>query len=157
LKVVWIKLNKVSRRIYELSREVIEFQRATGPLAGALEHLVESADDEHGIDQEVRRCLRDVHDHVLRVTEQLEGLPQVLSNVLIVNLTLVSVRQNDQTKKISACAAILVTPTIITGIYGINFERMPELSWEFGCPYALALIATICLALYTIFKQAEWL
>jgi magnesium transporter len=146
-----------SRRIYELSRKVIEFQRATRPLAGALERLAESADDDHGIDQEVGRYLRDVHDHVLRVTEQLEGFRQVLSNVLIVNLTLVSVRQNDQTKKISAWAAILVAPTIITGIYGMNFERMPELSWTFGYPYALALIATVCLALYAVFKRTKWL
>lgn len=81
----------------------------------------------------------------------------MLSNALTVNLTLVSVRQNDQTKKISAWAAILVTPTIITGIYGMNFEQMPELGWTFGYPYALALIATICLVLYIIFKRSEWL
>ena len=143
-----------SRRIYELSREVTEFQRATRPLAGALERLVES--DEHGIDQEVRRYLRDVHDHVLQVTEQIEGFREMLSNVLTVNLTLVSVRQNDQTKKISAWAAILIVPTIVTGIYGMNFEQMPELKWAFGYPFALALIVTICLVLYAIFKRAEW-
>ena len=80
----------------------------------------------------------------------------MLSNVLTVNLTLVSVRQNDQTKKISAWAAILIVPTIVTGIYGMNFEQMPELKWAFGYPFALALIVTICLVLYAIFKRAEW-
>jgi magnesium transporter len=145
-----------SRRIYELSREVIEFQRATRPLAGALERLVES--EEHGrIDPEVRRYLRDVHDHVQRVTEQIEGFHEMLSNVLVVNLTLVSVRQNDQTKKISAWAAILVVPTIVSGIYGMNFERMPELSWAFGYPFALALMVAICVVLYAVFKKAQWL
>jgi magnesium transporter len=144
-----------SRRIYELSGEVIEFQRATGPLAGALERLGRS--DDHEIDLEVKRYLRDVHDHVLRVTEQLEGFRQKLSDVLIVNLTLVSVRQNDQGKKISAWAAILVVPTIVTGIYGMNFEYMPELTWRIGYPFALVLIATICITLYAIFKRVEWL
>jgi magnesium transporter len=145
-----------SRRIYKLSREVIEFQRATRPLAGSLESLVEG-DNEHRIDPEVRRYLRDIHDHVLRVTEQIEGFHELLSNVLIVNLTLVSVRQGEQTKKISAWAAILIVPTIVTGIYGMNFERMPELTWTFGYPFALALMVSICGVLYAIFKRAEWL
>ena len=144
-----------SRRIYELSGEVLEFQRVTRPLTGALERLVES--EEHRIDPEVRRYMRDVHDHVLRVTEQAEVFHQRLSNVLVVNLTLVSVRQNDQTKKISAWAAILVVPTIVTGVYGMNFEHMPELSWTFGYPFAVGLMVSICVALYILFKKAEWL
>jgi len=146
---------RASRRIYELSREVVEFQRATRPLAGALERLAES--HEHSIDPEARKYIRDIHAHVLRVTEQIESFRQMLSNVLIVNLTLVSVRQNDQTKKISAWAAILIVPTIITGIYGMNFERMPELTWTFGYPFALALMVSISLVLYVTFKRAEWL
>jgi magnesium transporter len=145
-----------SRRIYELSREVIEFQRATRPLAGALERLVEGG-AEHGIDPEVRKYVRDIHDHVLLVTEQIDGFHELLSNVLIVNLTLVSVRQADQTKKISAWAAVLIVPTIVTGIYGMNFERMPELTWALGYPFALALMVSICGVLYAIFKHAEWL
>jgi magnesium transporter len=72
------------------------------------------------------------------------------------NLTLVSVRQNDQTKKISAWAAFLIVPTIITGIYGMAFERMPELTWIFGYPFALALMMSISLVAYATFKQAEW-
>jgi magnesium transporter len=145
----------VSRRIYELSRQVIEFHRATSPLARALERL--AANEEHTIDPEVRRYLNDIHDHVLRVTEQAESFHEMLSNVLVVNLTLVSVRQNDQTKKISAWAAIFVVPTIITGIYGMNFQYMPELAWTFGYPFALALMVAISLALYVVFKRAEWL
>jgi magnesium transporter len=145
-----------SRRIYELSRAVIEFQRATRPLAGILERLVEGG-DEYEIDSEAKSYLSHIQNHVLLVTEQLEGFHDLLSNVLIVNLTLVSVQQADQTKKISGWAAILIIPTIITGIYGMNFERVPELSWTLGYPYALALMVLICGVLYAVFKRAEWM
>jgi magnesium transporter len=145
----------VSRRIYELSGEVFEFQRATRPLDEALKRLVEG--DEHGIDPEVRNYLRDIHDHLLRVTEEIEGFRERLSGMLNVNLTLVGVRQNDQNKKISAWAAIVAVPTVIAGIYGMNFQYMPELSWPFGYPLALAVMALICVVLYVAFKRAEWL
>src|SRR5919202_861606 len=152
----------VSRRIYELSRELVQFQRATKPLVGALERLTQS--NEHGFGPEVRRYLHELHDDVLRVTEPVEGFRETLSNILVVNLTMISVRQNeisvrqnDQTKKISAWAAILVVPTIVTGIYGMNFEHMPELSWTFGYPFAVGLMVSICVVLYAIFKRAEWL
>lgn len=145
----------VSQRIYQLSRELVQFQRATSPLARALERVADS--DEHDIDPKVRRYLRDLHDRVLRVTEPTEAFRDMLSDILVVNLTLISVRQNDQTKKISAWAAILIVPTIITGIYGMNFEYIPELSWWFGYPLALALMVSISVGLYAIFKHVEWL
>jgi magnesium transporter len=145
----------VSQRIYQLSRELVEFQRATSPLARALERVAES--DEHDIDPEVRSYLRDLHDRVLRVKEPTEGFRDMLSDILVVNLTLVSVRQNDQTKKISAWAAILIVPTLIAGIYGMNFDYMPELHWAFGYPFALALMLSISVGLYAVFKHVEWL
>jgi magnesium transporter len=145
----------VSQRIYELSRELVEFQRATSPLARALERVAES--DEHDIAPEVRSYLRDLHDRVLRVKEPTEGFRDMLSDILVVNLTLVSVRQNDQTKKISAWAAILIVPTLIAGIYGMNFDYMPELHWTFGYPFVLALMLSICVGLYAVFKHVEWL
>ena len=145
----------VSQRIYELSRELVQFQRATSPLARALERVAES--DEHDIAPEVRSYLRDLHDRVLRVKEPTEGYRDMLSDILVVNLTLVSVRQNDQTKKISAWAAILIVPTLIAGIYGMNFDYMPELHWTFGYPFALALMLSICVGLYAVFKHVEWL
>jgi magnesium transporter len=145
----------VSRRIYELSGEVFQFQRATRPLDEALKRLVEG--DEHPIDPEVRNYLRDIHDHLLRVTEEIEGFRERLSSMLNVNLTLVGVRQNDQNKKISAWAAIVAVPTVIAGIYGMNFEYMPELTWPFGYPLALGVMALICVVLYVAFKRAEWL
>ncbi len=145
-----------SRRIYELSRTVLEFQRATRPLAGAIESLIEG-DDEHEIDPEVKSYLHHIHNHVLLVTEQIEGFHNLLSDVLIVNLTLVSVQQGEQTKKISSWGAILIIPTVIAGIYGMNFENLPELTWVFGYPFALGLMALICVSLYVVFKRAKWM
>ena len=145
----------VSQRTYQLSRELVQFQGATMPLARGLERVAKSK--EHDIDPKMRSSLRDLHVRVLRVTEPTETYRDMLSDILVVNLTLISVRQNDQTKKISAWAAILITPTIIAGIYGMNFEYMPELSWRFGYPFALALIVSISTGLYALFKHVEWL
>ena len=147
----------VSRRIYELSREVIEFHRATQPPAGALERLTGS--NTHGVedDEEVKLYLRAVEDRVLRTTEQIESFRELLSNILGVNLTTVSVRQNEQVQKISAWAAILIVPIIITGIYGMNFVYMPELGWLLGYPFALLLMVTTSALLYLGSKRSGWL
>ena len=133
----------VSRRIYELTREVIEFQRATKPLAGILGELIELP----GVDDEERRYLRDVQDHAMRIEERVDGFRVLLQNILSVHLTLetkalneVSVNQNEQVQKISAWAAILFAPTLIGTIYGMNFTNMPELDWRLGYPMALGLM-----------------
>lgn len=146
---------EVSQRIYELSRELVQFQRATSPLARSLERGAER--NEHDIDPELRSYLRELHDRVLRVEEPTEGFRDMLSDILVVNLTLIGVRQNDQTKKISAWAAILIVPTLITGIYGMNFDFMPELHWTFGYPLALALMVSISVGLYAVFRHVRWL
>jgi magnesium transporter len=146
---------RASQRIYQLSRELVQFQRATSPLDRALERVSESG--KYAIDPELRSYLRDLHDRVLRVKEPTEAFRDMLSDILVVNLTLISVRQNDQTKKISAWAAILVVPTLIAGIYGMNFDYMPELHWAFGYPFALALMVAISVTLYAVFKGVEWL
>ena len=146
----------VSRRIYELSREVIQFHQATQPLAGALlGSLTEDGSDE--VDPDVRRYLRDVRDRALRVTERVEGFRELLSNILTVNFTIVGIQQNDQTKKISAWAAIVIVPTLIAGVYGMNFDYMPELHWRFGYPFALSLMALAAFLLYLLFKRSGWL
>ncbi len=152
----------VTRRIYELSREVIEFQRAAKPLSNVLERLVRG--EVSDVDPELRRYLRDVQDHALQVTERVSGFRDLLQNILNVNLTLVTISQNDEArlqndevKKISAWAAILFAPTVIAGIYGMNFRRMPELSWTFGYPYAILLMLAVCLGLYIIFRRRGWL
>jgi magnesium transporter len=145
----------VSRRIYGLSREVIQFHQATQPLAGALGSLTEG--ETRGIDPEVRRYLRDVQDHVLRVTERVQGFRELLTNILSVNLSLVGINQNDQMKKISAWAAVVIVPTLIAGIYGMNFDYMPELHWRYGYLFALSLMALMAFALYRNFKRSGWL
>jgi magnesium transporter len=145
----------VSRRIYELSREVIAFHRATKPLTGALGSLTdEEAPD---IDPEVRRYLRGEADRVLKVTEQVEGFRELLSNILGVNLTMVSVQQNNQVQKVSAWAAILVVPTIITGIYGMNFKHMPEIHWFLGYPLTLLLMVVVSALIYLGFRRSGWI
>ncbi len=145
----------VSRRIYELSREVIQFHRATQPLTAALKHL--NANESGEPDLEFQRHLRGIQDHLLRTTEQIEGFRELLSNILSVNLTMVSVRQNEQVQKVSSWAAILIVPTIIAGIYGMNFEYMPELSWIFGYPLSLLLMLAVSSLLYLRFKRSGWL
>lgn len=153
---------EVSRRIYELSREVIGFRRATRPLIEAFDLL--TADDEHRLSPEMRKHLLGIRSHLLRVAEQTDGVRELLSNILNVNLTLVGVeqnarmqRQNEQVQRISAWAAILIVPTIITGIYGMNFRYMPELSWTLGYPFSLALIVGVSALLYLWFRRSGWL
>jgi magnesium transporter len=145
----------VSRRIYELSREVIEFQRAAEPLSGVLGDMIQ--DDPTDVDPEVRRYLRDVQDHLLQVTERLAGFRELLQSILSVNLTLSSLAQNEEVKKISAWAAILFAPTLIGTVYGMNFRYMPELHWFFGYPFALVLMVLTSLTLYLVFKRRGWL
>jgi magnesium transporter len=161
---------KVSRRIYELTREVIEFQRATRPLATVLRNLT-AGFDKYGTDDELQRYLRDVDDHLTEVIEQVDGFRQLLRDILTVNATLVaqqqneemktlteaSVDQNEEVKRISAWAAILFAPTLIGTAYGMNFDHMPELHWQFGYPFALMLMVVTSVGLYTIFKRRRWI
>jgi magnesium transporter len=161
---------KVSRRIYELSREVIEFQRATRPLLGMLEGLM-AGFDKYDTDEELQRYLRDVADHATIVAERVEGFRQMLADILTVNATLVSQAQSEETKnlteasyaqneeikKVSAWAAILFAPTVIGTVYGMNFEHMPELGWVFGYPFALTLMLLASITLYLVFKGRGWL
>ncbi|MER8182318.1 magnesium and cobalt transport protein CorA [Kitasatospora sp. NPDC094015] len=160
----------VSRRIYELSREVIEFQRATRPLLDIMASL-EGGFEKYGTDQELQRYLRDVADHATTAAERVDGFRQMLQNILTVNATLVSQAQNEEMKqlaeaghaqnneikKISSWAAILFAPTLIGTVYGMNFTEMPELKWVFGYPFAIGLMALVCLTLYLVFKRRDWL
>jgi magnesium transporter len=161
---------KVSRRIYELSREVIEFQRAARPLLRIMRDL-EAGFDKYGIDEELRRYLRDVADHATTAAERVDSFRQMLGDILTVNATLVtqaqneemkhltesSLDQNDEIKKVSAWAAILFAPTVIGTLYGMNFHDMPELGWAWGYPFALALMVAVSFTLYLVFKRRGWL
>ncbi|MEU6122602.1 magnesium and cobalt transport protein CorA [Streptomyces sp. NPDC047123] len=160
----------VSRRIYELSREMVEFQRATRPLVGML-HALMAGFAKYGTDEELQRYLRDVADHVTHTSERVDGFRQALADILTVNATLVTQQQNaemralaeagfeqnEEIKKISSWAAILFAPTLVGTIYGMNFETMPELKWAGGYPFAILLMAVVCVSLYFIFKRRDWL
>lgn len=154
---------EMSRRIYDLSREVIHFQRAAEPLQGMLEALLRGA-DRYKVDIELQRSLRDVLDHALRVTDKLGALRAILQNALTLDSTLVTRRQtetalqqNEQVKRISGWAAILFGPTLVAGIYGMNFDFMPELHWVLGYPMALALMAATSFTLWAVFRRKKWL
>ncbi len=143
-----------SRRIHELSREVIRFHQATKPLAGALERLVENGGAPGDLGPEARRRLRRIRDRVLRVTQQIEGFRDLLSSVLGVNLTMVGVRQNDQMQKISAWGAILVVPTLIAGIFGMNFDKAWWMEGRYGFEVMIGVMALISVLLYLGFKRS---
>ncbi|MFD7340991.1 magnesium and cobalt transport protein CorA [Streptomyces violascens] len=161
---------EVSRRIYELSREMVEFQRATRPLVGML-HALMAGFAKYGTDEELQRYLRDVADHVTHISERVDGFRQALTDILTVNATLVTQQQNaemralaeagfeqnEEIKKISSWAAILFAPTLVGTIYGMNFENMPELGWGLGYPFAILLMAMVCVSLYFVFKRRDWL
>ena len=160
----------VSRRVYELSGEVIEFQRATAPLVRMIDGFIAGA-AKYGVNDELQSYLRDVADHAITVNERVASFRQMLQDILLVNSTLVtqaqndeiarmteaSIRQGEEVKKISAWAAILFAPTLVGTIYGMNFDFMPETHWVFGYPFAMLLMGVVCLVLYTVFKRRDWL
>ncbi|WP_210480908.1 magnesium and cobalt transport protein CorA [Naasia sp. SYSU D00948] len=160
----------VSKRIYGLAREVMSFQRATAPLVDMLEAL-QRGFEKYDVHLELRRRFRDVLDHCIRTAERVEAFRSLLENALLTSATLVTEAQNnemrrlsetslaqgEQVKKISSWAAIIFAPSLISGIYGMNFEHMPELDSPIA--YPLAVLAMVCLSggLYLVFKRRGWL
>jgi magnesium transporter len=148
---------EISRRIHEVSREIVRFHQASKPLVGSLERMTES---DVTRDPEERRQLRRVQDRVLRVTEQIEGFRDVLSSITDVNLTTIGIQQNDQMQKISAWGAILIVPTLIAGIFGMNFENS-QWQWfksiDHGFELSIAVMALISFLLYLWFKRSHYL
>jgi magnesium transporter len=159
----------VTRRIYELLREVIGFRRAAHSLVDMLQDL--DGGPMAPADVELQRSLRDVHDHTLRHAAATDAFRTLLDSALTVHATLVtqeqneemrrlsvvSVSQGEQTKKISGWAAILFAPTLVAGVYGMNFDHMPELHWLLGYPFALGLMAAVGGTLYVWFRRSNWL
>jgi magnesium transporter len=151
-----------AERIYKLKREVLELRRAVGPLASPLERL--AAGQVPGTPDALRPYFRDVHDHLLRAADAVDGQDRLLTDVLQANVarvgvqqSAVAVRQNEDMRKISAWAAMALVPTAIAGIYGMNFENMPELRWEYGYFLVLGTIAVVCATLYRLFRRNGWL
>ena len=144
-----------AERIYKLKREATEMHRAVAPLVDPLARLSDGQYDL--VDTRMHEYFRDVYDHVLRANEVVDGFRDSLVSALNANLTQVSVRQNDDMRKISAWAAILAVPTVITGVYGMNFQHMPELKSPAGYPLAVTVMLLICFSLYRVFKRVGWL
>ncbi|WAC67088.1 magnesium and cobalt transport protein CorA [Agrococcus sp. SL85] len=175
---------QVSRRIYELLSEVIGFQRATSPLRGIVESLLDGA-DKYDLAVELQTRYRDVLDHALRIAERAEAFRTLLESALTVHSTLVSqqqndamrrlseaglaqseetqrlseqaISQNDEIKRITSWAAILFAPSLVGTVYGMNFEHMPELAWEWGYPASIVAMAALGVGLWVAFKRNRWL
>jgi magnesium transporter len=145
----------LTERIYRLKRQVINLHRAIAPLSEPLGRL---SDGRYPlIHEEMQPYFRDVYDHLLRGVQQADQFRELLTSILEANLTQVSVRQNEEMRKISAWAAILAVPTLLAGIYGMNFKNMPELKWQYGYPMALFVMVGISVALYHFFRRIDWL
>ena len=144
-----------TERIYGLKRQVLEFHRAVAGLVAGLDMLARGRHDL--VPQPLLEYFRDVHDHLLHIVGRIETLREPLTGVLDANLAQVGVRQNEDVRKISAWVAILAVPTMIAGIYGMNFEHMPELESTLGYPVVVAVMLTACSGLYLYFKRAGWL
>jgi magnesium transporter len=149
------RLGDPTERIYKLKREVLDFKRAVRPLVEATERL--AGGSHRLVHESVQPYFRDVHDHVVRAAEQVEAMDDLLTGALQSNLAQVSMRQNGDMRKISAWVAIAGGNTLVAGVYGMNFEHMPELGWLYGYPFALGLMLVLSLALYRGFKRNEWL
>jgi magnesium transporter len=141
--------------IYLLKREVVELRRCVNPLSVAFQRMQTDCKDLIG--KEVRRYLRDVADHQSEAAEAIAGYDDMLNSLVQAALARVGMQQNTDMRKISAWAAILAVPTAIAGIYGMNFEFMPELKWHWSYPVVVACMATACLLLYFTFRRVNWL
>jgi magnesium transporter len=143
-----------AERIFKLKREVIDFRRAVDPLEQPLSEMAAGMEP---LDERSAHYFRDVHDHVIRVSMHLAGLDALLDGALHANVAQVAIRQNEDMRKISAWVAIIAFPTLIAGVYGMNFQDMPELGWVLGYPFALLLMLGSCGFLYLNFKRRKWL
>ncbi|KUM89820.1 MULTISPECIES: magnesium and cobalt transport protein CorA [Streptomyces] len=142
-------------RIYQLKRELLELKRAVAPLSRPLEEL--STRPIQVIAPEIQAYFRDVSDHLLRAKEQIAAFDELLNSILQAHLAQVTVAQNEDMRKITAWAAVIAVPTMVCGVYGMNFDHMPELHWTFGYPLVMGVIAVACAVLYRGFRRNGWL
>ncbi|QGV78719.1 magnesium and cobalt transport protein CorA [Streptomyces ficellus] len=142
-------------RIYQLKREVLEFKRAVSPLLRPMQLLSERP--MRLVDPDIQKYFRDVADHLARVQEQVIGFDELLNSILQANLAQATVAQNEDMRKITSWAAIVAVPTAVCGVYGMNFDHMPELHWKYGYPMVLTGIIGICFAIHRTLKRNGWL
>jgi len=144
-----------AERIYLLKREVLELRRAVSPLTEPMGRLADRPS--RLVHPEIREYFRDVEDHLTRASEQIAGYDELLTTIVQANLAQVTVAQNEDMRRISAWVAIFAVPTMIAGVYGMNFDRMPELHWRYGYPLVLGLTFLLCLMLHRGFRRNGWL
>ncbi|TLS41740.1 magnesium and cobalt transport protein CorA [Streptomyces montanus] len=144
-----------SAQIYQLKREVLEFKRAVSPLMRPMQLLSERP--MRLVDPDIQKYFRDVADHLARVQEQVVGFDELLNSILQANLAQASVAQNEDMRKITSWAAIIAVPTMVCGVYGMNFDYMPETHWTFGYPMVLGITVGICFAIHRTLKRNGWL
>ncbi|MEU2542000.1 magnesium and cobalt transport protein CorA [Streptomyces iakyrus] len=142
-------------RIYQLKRELLELKRAVVPLSRPLEDL--ATRPIRAVDPEIQAYFRDVSDHLLRAKEQIAAFDELLNSILQAHLAQVTVAQNEDMRKITAWAAIIAVPTMVCGVYGMNFDHMPELHWRYGYGMVIGVISVACLTLYRGFRRSGWL
>jgi magnesium transporter len=144
-----------SQEIYLLKREVIEFRHAIDPLLAPLQHI--ASIDARGIPAELTPFFRDTLDHLSRASDAASGLDSLLSSALQAEIAQVQLQQNEDMRKITAYVALASVPTMVAGIYGMNFDTMPELRYKFGYPIVVGSLVAITLFLYRKFKKSGWL
>ena len=150
------ELSSPAERIYRLKREVLGFRRAAGALVGPIQRL-SSKQTGLPLDPRTGEYFRDVYDHLIRDVERIGGFDDLLTSALQANLAQVAMRDNRDMRRISAWVAIIAVPTMVFGLYGMNFEHMPELGWTYGYPAVVAAVLIICAVLYRKFKHTGWL
>jgi len=146
---------KTVQRIYDLKRNLLEVKRAVSPLVDVCNRLIRF--DMPLIHEDTRPYFRDVYDHAIRINEHVDTLRELLTGALEAHLSLTAVSQNDAMKKLAGWAAIIGVPTMVAGVYGMNFKFMPELAWRFGYPAVMAGLLATCVYLYYRFKRSGWL
>lgn len=144
-----------AEQMYLMKREIVELNRAIVPLATPLRLLVSSQNPL--VPERVRSYFRDVEDHLTTVSERVASYDELLTSLLTATLAKLSLRQNSDMRKITAWAAIIAVPTMVVGVYGMNFDVMPELHWRFGYPLVIGVMTAICAVLYVSFRRRHWL
>ncbi|MEU6382870.1 magnesium and cobalt transport protein CorA [Streptomyces bauhiniae] len=141
-------------RIYQLKRELLELKRAAVPLVRPVEDL--ATRPMRVVDPEIQAYFRDVMDHLIRAKDQIAAFDELLNSILQAHLAQVTVAQNEDMRKITAWAAIVAVPTMVCGVYGMNFTYMPEARWHYGYPLIMGITALACVALWRGFRRNGW-
>lgn len=146
---------QTTQQIYELKRELLEVKRTVSPLVDICNRLMRF--DIKLIAEETQAYFRDIYDHAIRINEMVDNARELLNTALDANFSLISISQSEVSKKMAGWAAIIAVPTLVAGFYGMNFRFMPELQWQYGYPFVIALTISSCIIVYLSFRRAGWL